>query len=275
MTAITAPAVRVAAGDQRSSTMPFLRQVTMLTWRNLKVILRQPAAVVPGLVISVFFVLVYEASLSGAAAFFLRGQSYLGFILPVSIISSALTGASIAGESIVRDIDNGYFDKLLLTPVSRSALLLSATIAGALMLVLQTSLVILLGLVLGLEPATGLPGLLTILGFALLIGMAFAGFIIGIALRTGSSAATSGASFLFFPLSFLTATFTPIDLLDGWIRTAADYNPITYLLEAMRALLNTGWDTDIMVRGFSASAVILVITFAFAYFSLRARTRRK
>lgn len=275
MTAITAPASRLTPADQRSATMPFPLQVTMMTWRNLKVILRQPAAVVPGLVISVFFVLVYEASLSGAAAFFLRGQSYLGFILPVSIISSALTGASIAGESIVRDIDNGYFDKLLLTPISRTALLLSAAIAGALMLVLQTTLVIIVGLILGLEPATGLPGLLTILGFALIIGMAFGGFIIGVALRTGSSAATSGASFLFFPLSFLTATFTPIDLLEGWLRTAAEYNPITYMLEAMRALLNTGWDTNIMLRGLSASAIIFVITFAFAYFSLRARTRQK
>lgn len=55
-----------------------------------------------------------------------------------------------------------------------------------------------------------------------------------IALRTGNAAATSGASFLFFPLSFLTATFVPYDLLTGWIKTAAFINPITYILDAMR-----------------------------------------
>ena len=275
MSAITvSPAQRISA-DDRSATMPFLLQVSTMTWRSLTTIFREPASVIPGLIISVFFVLVYEASLNGAARFFLPGQSYLGFILPVSIISSALSGASIAGQSIVRDIDNGYFDKLLLTPISRPALLLGPMIAGALVLVLQTSLVLAVGLLLGLQPETGVPGMLLVLGYALLIGIGFAGFVVGIALRTGSAAATGGASFLFFPLTFLTATFTPVELLSGWIRTAAQYNPITYVLEAMRALFNTGWDGELMLRGLTATLVIAAITFTFAFFSLRARTRRR
>jgi ABC-2 type transport system permease protein len=274
MSTISVSSARRDVQDERSATMPFLHQVSMMTWRSLVTIFRDPASVIPGLIISVFFVLVYDGSLNGAARFFLPGQSYLGFILPVSIISSALSGASIAGQAIVRDIDTGYFDKLLLTPISRSALLLGPMLAGALVLVLQTVLVLIVGLLLGLEPETGLPGMLFVLGYALLIGVGFAGFVVGIALRTGSPAATGGASFLFFPLSFLTATFTPVELLSGWIRTTAEFNPITYLLEAMRTLFNTGWDTEIMLRGFSASAAILVVTFVFAYLSLRARTRR-
>jgi ABC-2 type transport system permease protein len=275
MTAITANPTRGVQMDERSKTMPFLLQLTTMTWRSLVTIFRDPASVIPGLIISVFFVLVYDASLNGAARFFLPGQSYLGFILPVSIVSSALSGASIAGQGIVRDIENGYFDKLLLTPVNRAALLLAPMIAGALVLVLQTTLVLIVGLLLGLQPETGVPGLLAVLGYSLLLGVAFAGFVVGIALRTGSASATGGASFLFFPLSFLTATFTPIDLLSGWIRTAAEYNPITYILEAMRAIFNTGWDAEIMLRGISASLVIALITFGFAYLSLRARTRQR
>jgi ABC-2 type transport system permease protein len=275
MSAITASNLRVGSADDRSGRMPFLLQVSMMTWRSLTVIFREPASVIPGLIISVFFVLVYEASLSGASRFFLPGQSYLGFILPVSIISSALSGASIAGQTIVRDIENGYFDKLLLTPISRSALLLGPMIAGAMVLVLQTALVIGVGLVMGLQVETGIPGVLAVLGLALVLGIAFAGFVVAVALRTGSAAAVGGASFLFFPLSFLAPTFTPVNLLSGWIRTASEFNPITYILEAMRALFNTGWDTEIMVRGLTASLVIAVITFAFAFFSLRARTRRK
>lgn len=275
MTAITANPARSVQMDERSKTMPFLLQLSTMTWRSLVTIFRDPASVIPGLIISVFFVLVYDASLNGAARFFLPGQSYLGFILPVSIVSSALSGASIAGQGIVRDIENGYFDKLLLTPVNRGALLLAPMIAGALVLVLQTTLVLVVGLLLGLRPETGVPGLLAVLGYSLLLGVAFAGFVVGIALRTGSASATGGASFLFFPLSFLTATFTPIELLSGWIRTAAEYNPITYILEAMRAIFNSGWDTEIMLRGVSASLVIALITFGFAYLSLRARTRQR
>jgi ABC-2 type transport system permease protein len=275
MSAITANNLRIDRADDRSGRMPFLLQVSMMTWRSLTVIFREPASVIPGLIISVFFVLVYEASLSGASRFFLPGQSYLGFILPVSIISSALSGASIAGQTIVRDIENGYFDKLLLTPISRSALLLGPMIAGAMVLVLQTALVIAVGLVMGLQVETGIPGVLAVLGLALVLGIAFAGFVVAVALRTGSAAAVGGASFLFFPLSFLAPTFTPVNLLSGWIRTASELNPITYILEAMRALFNTGWDTEVMVRGLSASLVIAVITFVFAFLSLRARTRRK
>lgn len=96
----------------------------MMMWRTLITNLRVPAVVLPSLVISVFFLFVYEASLSGAANFFLAGQSYLGFILPLSVVSAALSGAGVAGQSIVRDIENGYFDKLMLTPVSRVALVL-------------------------------------------------------------------------------------------------------------------------------------------------------
>lgn len=267
----------IALPRAKAPTMPFLIQLTTLVWRNLVIISRTPAEVLPGLVISVFFVFVYEASLGPASAFLpgLAGKSYLAFILPVSIISSALSGSSFAGFAIVRDIENGYFDKLMLSPVSRAALLLSAMISGALVLGLQASLVLGLGLVLGLNPATGLLGLLTVLGFAILIGTALSGFTVGVALRTGSSAATSGAGFLFFPLSFLTATFVPLNLLQGWIRTAADYNPITYLLGATRSLLLEGWVSDALLKGLFACLLLAVATFTFAIFSLRARTRQR
>ena len=259
----------------REVRLPLWQQITMLAWRSLVVTLRTPAVVIPSLIISVFFLLVYEATLGDAANFFLSGQSYLGFILPLSIVSAALSGAGTAGQAIVRDIENGYFDKLLLTPVSRGAVLLGPMIAGAIVLVLQTGLVTIVGLFMGLDPATGIVGLLTMLLFALLLGIAFAGFTVGIALRSGNAAATQGASFLFFPLSFLTATFVPVDLLSGWIKTAAVYNPITYILEAMRTLLNTGWDAEIMARGFASILLMAAITYTFAIFSLRARVRRK
>lgn len=259
----------------KSTGMSTLAQVWMLTRRSLTVIWREPASVLPGLILGVFFLLVYDASLSGAATFFLQGQSYLGFILPLSVLSTALSGAGVAGQAMVRDIGTGYFDKLLLTPISRSALLLAPMIASSVVLVIQTTAVTIVALLLGLEPATGIAGLLVLLGFALLLGIGLAGVVVSVALRTNSAAATSGAQFLFFPLSFLTAAFTPIELLDGWIRTAAELNPLTYLLEATRALLNTGWDTEALVRGLVVTLVLVALTFMLAYSSLRVRTRRK
>ncbi len=279
MSAITDTTTNVKHSQQapRSNRMPIILQVTTMTWRSLVTIFRTPAAVIPSLIISVFFLLVYEASLGRAAGFIpgLSGNSYLGFILPVSVVSAALSGAGIAGQSIVRDIENGYFDKLLLTPISRGALLLGPMIAAAFILVLQTSLIMFIALLLGLESQTGIIGIFGVIGYALLLGIGFAGFTVAIALRSGSAAATQGASFLFFPLTFLTATFVPVELLSGWIQTAAIYNPITYVLEAMRLLLNTGFDSEILLRGLSSVAVLGLAMFTFALFSLRGRTRRK
>ncbi len=264
-----------ASKVKHGKSMPFLSQVLMMSWRTLLTNLRAPGVVVPPLIISGFFLLVYNSTLSGAANFFLQGQSYLGFILPLSIISGSLSGAGVAGQSIVRDIENGYFDKLMLTPASRSAILLGAMIAGAVLLVMQTMVVIGMGLLLGLDPATGPLGLLAVLGIALLLGIGFSGFTVGIALRTGNAAATSGAGFIFFPFSFLTATFVPYDLLTGWIKTAAFLNPITYILDAMRAILNLGWETDTILRGIGSCLAIGVVLFIWSYTGLRARTKRR
>lgn len=259
----------------REARMPVLGQIAMMTWRGLYTLMRTPSAIIPNLIISAFFLVVYEASLGDAANFLpgLSGADYLGFILPLSVISASLNGS--AGQAIVRDIEAGYFDKLLLTPISRSALLLGPIIAGSILLAMQTTLIILIAVLMGVDPATGPLGLLIVIGFAMLVGTGFSGFTVGIALRTNNAAATQGASFVFFPLSFLTATFVPVELLGGWLQTAARLNPITYILEAMRSVMIVGWEPEVLATGLLASAVLGIVPFMFALMSLRSRTARK
>jgi ABC-2 type transport system permease protein len=226
--------------------------------------------------ISIFFLIIYESTLGKAAGFIpnLSGNSYLGFILPLSIVSSSLSGAGIAAQNMVRDIESGYFDKLLLTPVSRAALLLGPILAGALILGLQASIVVVVALVMGLESATGFSGLLVVIGLAVLLGTGFAGFTVSAALGSGSAAATQGASFIFFPLTFLTASFVPLDLLSGWLKTAARFNPITYVLEAMRTTLLTGWDSTVIWQGIAACLILAALMYFLAIRALRVRTNR-
>jgi ABC-2 type transport system permease protein len=256
----------------------FSSQVLILTIRYIQTILRTPGAYLPSLVLSIFTLLIYTASLGGAAAFIpgLIGKSYLAFILPGAVLNSALSSSGIAGQSIVRDIASGYFDKLMLTPVSRGAVLLSAMFAGAIVLGVQTTLVTIVGLLLGLNPPTGLAGLLAIIVIALLVGNALAGLTVGVGLRSGNPAATQGISFLFFPLTLLTAAFVPYDLLQGWIRVAAQLNPVTYILQAMRTILMDGWgNTSEILLGTLIAVALGLVTFIFAAFSLRVRTRQR
>ena len=251
-------------------------QILLMTRRNLLTIFRTPEALIPPIAISVFFLLIYESTLGEAAGFVpgLSGNSYLGFILPLSIVSSALAGAGIASQNLVRDLESGYFDKLLLTPISRASLVLGPILAGALILALQTGIVIGVGLLMGLEPLTGVTGLLAVIGIALLLGVGFAGFTVSAALGSGSAAVTQSAGFIFFPLTFLTASFVPLDLLDGWLAAAARLNPITYVLQAMRETLNTGWNSTALWQGVLACLILAIAMYALAVYALRVRTRR-
>jgi ABC-2 type transport system permease protein len=255
--------------------LSFPYQVFLLTRRNLVTILRTPEALMPPIGISIFFLIIYQSTLGKAAGFIpdINGN-YLGFILPLSIVSASLAGAGVAAQNVVRDIERGYFNKLLLTPVSRAVLLLSPILAGSVILGLQASIVIGVALVMGLKVATGAWGLLAVIGLAVLLGTGFAGFTVSAALGSGNAAATQGASFIFFPLTFLAPTFVPLSLLDGWLKVAAQINPITYVLGAMRSLISGGWDAAAIWQGVVACLVLAVATYALAALALRARTRR-
>ena len=266
---------RTVSQPRHSNGIGFLHQVFLVMQRNLVTILRTPEALLPPIAISIFFLVIYNSTLGKAAGFIPDiGGSYLGFILPLSIVSASLAGAGIAAQNVVRDIERGYFDKLLLTPVNRAVLILGPILAGSLILGLQAGIVIVVGVLLGLQPATGFLGMVAVIGLAVLLGTGFAGFTVSAALGSGSAAATQGASFIFFPLTFLAPTFVPIELLSGWLKTAAQLNPITYVLEAMRALVTVGWEWGAIWPGVVACLVLAAITYGLATVALRVRTRR-
>lgn len=250
-------------------------QVALMTRRSLLVLLRTPEAVIPNLLISVFLLLIFNGALGGTAALVpeLQNVAYIAFLLPFTLITAVLD--SPGGQAMVRDLSSGYFDKLLLTPLRRVALVLGHIIASGLLAVVVAVVLLGLGLLLGLRPAAGVGGLLVVLLFALLIGTGFAGFTVGVALRTGSAAATQGASFAFFPLAFLSSAFVPLDYLQGWLQVAARLNPVTAILDALRTLLIIGWDARTLSIGLLASVLVSLAPLGFALASLHARTRRQ
>ena len=137
-----------------------MTDVLLILQRALRTSLREPIALVPNVVISVFFLFVYNAGLSPVADLPGFHGSYLGFILPVAIVSAAVGGAGSAGQALIRDLESGYFTKLLLTPTKRLAIVWGPMIAGAIILVAQVILILVLALFMGLKCQTGPLGLL-------------------------------------------------------------------------------------------------------------------
>jgi ABC-2 type transport system permease protein len=251
-----------------------VNDIGLLVARSLRIYLRQPAALIPTIAISVFFLFVYNAGLSSVSELPGFRGSYLAFILPVAIVSAAIGGASIAGDALVRDSESGYFTKLLLTPAQRLAIIWGPMIAGGLLLVAQVTLIIVLAVIMGLESATGVAGLLVVIGFAFLWGMAFSGYAVFIALRTRSGAATQAATLVFFPLIFLSSTFVPEEYITSrWLQVATDLNPTTYVFDAMRSVLIDGWEARPLLLGLAVMLASATLTGGLALWQARRATR--
>ena len=248
----------------------FWRDLLSVAGRALRAIPREPEALVPALIIPLFFFVVNVGSLSEISSF-TGVEDFKAFQIPVAIVF-AVTGVSRA-SALVTDIQSGYFDRLLVSPVNRSSLLLGLMVADLVLVVALCLPVLALGLFLGVGFTSGPLGVLAFLLLAGLWGLAFTGFPYAIALRTGNPAAVNSSFLLFFPFAFLTTTFLPQEALTGWLAAVADYNPVTYLLAGLRSLISDGWVPSDLFPAVAAVALMGAVSFYLAFSALRARVR--
>ncbi len=250
----------------------FVRDVITVAGRALRSIPRDPESVIPALIFPAFFFIVNIGALQDVAER-QPGLDFKAFQIPVAIVF-AVTGISRA-VTLVTDIQSGYFDRLGLTPVTRLALLLGLMVADLTMVVALTIPVLILGFALGVEFATGVPGVAVIVLFAGLWGLVFTGFPYAIALKTGNPAAVNMSFIVFMPVLFLTPMFMPLEAMTDWMAAIARYNPVTYVLGAMRSLISTGWEADVLLKGAASVAGVGVLSMSLALMALRGRVTRR
>ncbi len=262
-----------AAAEPRTLAAPagLLSDVTAITVRSIRGILREPELFIFALIIPVFFFVVQIGALGDVAEQQLGITNYATFQLPISILFAA--ASTSGGNALVLDIAGGYWDKLSLTPAHRSSLVIG-NLFGEMFAVLGYSLVLLaFGFLIGVRfdsnPAVGSLGLLTL---TLLFGIGFASVSIAVALATGSVRATQSTFVIFFPLLFLTPSALPRDLMTGWFKTAVSINPMTYVIEAARSFI-FGLDGTVIAKGFLAAALFSALTFGLTALAFRRRVR--
>jgi ABC-2 type transport system permease protein len=134
--------------------------------------------------------------------------------------------------------------------------------------------VLAIGFAVGVRFATGLPGVLVFVGFSALWGLVFTGLPYAVALKTGSPAAVSATFVVFFPLFFLSDAVVPKQALTGWFSAIATYNPVTYVLAALRSLITSGWQAGTLAEGVGAMAGIGVVSMSLALLALRGRIKQ-
>lgn len=211
-----------------------LRTVRALARRALNEILRVPAGALPGVLAPTIFMLGLSAVFGRTAQLpGFTAADFRTFIVPVGLLQGAgFTGAA-TGVNLARDIEQGWFDRLLVAPVGRPTLLAGFVASAALRALLPGSALLAVAFALGVHwPGVG--GLA--LAYALMMGMAvvMACFAITVALRFRTQQAAPLMQAGNFVATLFTTSYVPKALLAGWLSAIATVNPVTYVLAGVR-----------------------------------------
>lgn len=273
MTALTGTIALPARGEAiKARPAGFWHDLTSIAGRALRAVPRDPAAVIPPVFIALFFFVVNIATLNKLTGHH-PGFSYPAFEMATAILLG-VTGISRA-PALVLDIQSGYLDRLLLTPVRRTAILIGHMAADVAVAAALTAPILILGAILGVRFGTGPAGIAAFVLLAALWSLSFAGFGYAIALKTGNPAAVNSTFLLFFPFLFLTSSYVPRSQLSGWLSTIAGVNPVTYILGGLRSLvLGHGWQPGQLAEAIAAIALVALISMTMCFAALRGRVKR-
>jgi ABC-type multidrug transport system permease subunit len=210
------------------------RVVVALSRRALNEILRVPGAAIPGILAPTIFLIGLSGAFGKAAQLPGFGaDDFRTFIVPVSMLQGAGFSGAATGVNLARDIERGWFDRLLVCPAPRVTLLAGIVSSAALRSLLPASFVFVVGLALGVH-WPGDAGVL--IAFALCMGlatvMAFWSSIIALRFRTQQAAPLMQVA-NFVAVLFTTA-YAPAALLAAWLKTVAAINPVTQVLDGAR-----------------------------------------
>ncbi len=210
--------------------------VALVLWRrSLNEVLRVRGALLPATVAPVVFMLGITGQfgrLTGLEGF--PTDSYLSWIVPLSCMQGAGFAGAATGANLARDIEQGWFDRLLVAPVPRPLLVVGPILGAITRSLVPATVVLLVGLALGAELTGGVPGLLALYAAcgAFCATAALWGVFMAVTFRTQQAGPLMQQGV--FLAVFLSTAYTPEVLLRGWLADAARLNPITHVLEMAR-----------------------------------------
>ena len=246
-----------------------LADTLFMTQRHFRNLLRQPAWIFISLVQPVVWLLLYGAlfrkivEIPGFGA-----GSYIDFLTPGIVVMTCLFSAGWSGMDLIEDIDRGVIDRFLVSPASRSSLIAGRLVQGALVGVIQSVIIIVLGLTVGAEYPGGIAGIAALTVCAVLLGTgvgALSNAVGVLSRRVETMVAVS--NFVLLPLTFLSSVFMAKALMPGWMQSIARYNPVDWAVQAGREGLAAGPDWSVV---FSRMGWLLIFTIVCTWLATRA-----
>jgi ABC-type multidrug transport system permease subunit len=231
---------RVETADRRFTLRTDAATVAVLVRRAANEIVRVPGAAIPGVLAPTIFFLGLTAVFGGLTQ--LPGfdsEEYQSFIIPISLLQGAgFTGAA-TGVNLARDIEQGWFDRLLVSPAPRPVLLAGLVASASLRSLIPATFLLVVGFAIGIS-WPGIGGVLLAYFFVMGMGTLAACWGSMVALRFKTQGAAPLMQAGMFVLILTTTAYAPLELLQGWLADIARINPVTQIVEAVRQGFTTG-----------------------------------
>ena len=250
-----------------------LRPYIAFTRRALVNTLRTPIAIFPILGFPLMMLAMNSAALERSTDLpgFPPVDSFLQFMISTTIIQGAMFGAVSGGAGIANDIEGGFFERLIATPVSRTSIIVGRIAAIGVMAFFQALIFIGVTFLFGMRPEGGFVATLMVAFIAAIVAAGIGSISVSFGLRTGSTEAVQGSFPLLFAVLFMSSAFFPRILMTGWFRTVADWNPLSHLIENTREQIIFGVAWGDFITAVAIAGVIFAVGTVAANLALRAR----
>lgn len=197
-------------------------------------LLRSPQTLGIAVVQSVLFLLMFRYVIGGAIA--VQGLSYVDFLVPGFVVSGLIFTAGGSAVAVAEDAASGLYDRLRSLPVPDVAVIAGRVVADAALLVLVAVVTLGVGFAVGFRPDST-SGLVAALGLLAVFSLAFGWVFVWLGLVSGSAQAAQGLGIIGVPFSFLSSAFVPVETMPSVLRTFANAQPLTFMVNAWRGLV--------------------------------------
>ena len=207
---------------------------------------RQPTSFVPAMFFPLFFMALSSSAFERSTGLpgFPPVDSFLQFLVTTTVIQGALFGSIAAGSGMATDIEGGFFERLIASPVTRTSILVGRVAGAALLGFVQAWFFFGVASIFGMRSESGLLGLFMVSIVSSIVAAGMGSISVAFALKTGSTEAVQGSFPLIFSFMFLSSAFFPRNLMNGWFQGAATINPLSHLIEGLRAQVIGGIQID-------------------------------
>ena len=233
----TVPGTTPALTVREASTPTPARGLTaesVFIGRSLRHSLRDVESLLMAILLPVLLMVLFTQVFGGAIA---PGGGYVDYIVPGIILLCAGFGAASAAVSVARDMSSGLVDRLRTMPLRAGAVLTGHVVASLLRNLVATGIVIVVAVALGFRPEASPAEWLGVVLLVALYILAITYLFAAIGLAAGSPEAASGYGFILLFVPYLSSAFVPVDTMPEWLQPIARHQPVTPIIETIRALL--------------------------------------